>query len=305
MNSKKSGKPAKNIPKKHEVSIEDAAIEALEERPFLQGTELVEAVEKKTEYKVAAIRKRLGEIKNKTIVPIDADDLKHYGIIKTDGRAKYFTLADTKKVNDHINKVIGFLKGRSQSDIKSAINELELYESRYILDQNQLDALVDKLDSKDNETVYKLLRIIFTHVYSYGIYPSDDILFLKKIKELLKKNKMEQSKNLHVILVWILGLYEDESLIDYLKWDLKNFISAQFTNYELAYKQSITAKVIEAHRSELFDFQRELEKDSKKEEALLLSQIRAKAAYDISLKRKDEAMKMPDEAHIVYKSVIP
>ena len=296
---------AKSKPKEHKMSIEDAICEALEKRSFMRKKDLIDYVKENANYEVAAIEKTISEVKNKLIIQINPDQLRHYGINDSDGRAVYFTLKQTAEINDHINKILKLLKNsRNRSDVKLVVNELDNYERRYILDQNQLDIIVDKLDFDDYEIVYNLARIIFTSIYSHGILPSDSEQFTDKIKELLDRVKMETSKNLHVILIWTLGLYDNESVVDTLKKDLENFDLQKSNNYYLAYMQPFTSKVIEANRGELFDLQRKLEKSGKKDEALLLSHIRAKATENVRTKRQEDSVKMPDEIHIIYKNVI-
>jgi phosphorylcholine metabolism protein LicD len=195
-----------------------------------------------------------------------------------------------------------------------------MYGSRYVLDRNQLSFMVDSLSSNSAEMDYGLMKIIFTHAYSYGIYPYKKSDFLKKIESLVKNTKMKSDKNLRVILIWALGLYEKPSVVENLKADLIDFnqelmglnqekrvekLVEKRRDYESAYMQPVTSKVIEANRSELFDFQRQLEKSGKKEASLLLSQIRRKAAEDVRLKRFDEPIKMPDSVQsVIYSNVI-
>lgn len=311
MNEENNIKNRKNIakakiaPKEHKMSIEEAIIDALEKRSFLRKKDLIDYVKEKANYEVAAIEKTISEVKNKLITQINSDQLRHYGIKNSDGRAVYFTLKQTAEINEHIDKILKLLnsKDKDKSDIKLVIEELDHYEKRYILDQNQLDIIVDNLDFDDYDVVYDLTRILFAHNYSYGILPSDSNHFLDKIRKLLKKAKMETSKNLHITLIWILGLYDDDKLVDNLKNDLRNFNQEKYRDYERTYMQPITSRVIEAHRSELFDFQRELEKSGKKDEALLLSYIRGKATEDVRVKRFNEAVKMPDDIHIIYKEI--
>lgn len=295
----------KSKPKEHKMSIEDAILEALEKRSFMRKKDLIDYVKENANYEVAAIEKEISEIKNKLIIQIGPDQLRHYGIKDPDGRAVYFTLKQTAEINDHVNKILKLLeKSETQSDLKLVISELDNYEKRYVLDQNQLDIIADKLGFNDYDLVYDLARIIFTNIYSYGILPPDRAHFLNKIKKLLEKVKMKDSKNLHIILVWLLGLYDDKAVADNLKEDLESFNPERRANYEMAYMQFFMSNAIEANRSKLFDFQRKLEKDGKKDEAFLLSYIRAKATENVRIKRYDEMVKMPDEVHIVYKSVI-
>jgi hypothetical protein len=295
---------AKSKPKEHKMSIEDAICEALEKRSFMRKKDLIDYVEESSNYEVAAIEKVIAEVKNKLIIQIGPDQLWHYGIKDPDGRAVYFTLKQTAEINDHVNKILNILKkSKDKADVKLVINELDSYERRYVLDQNQLDIIVDKLDFDDYEVVYNLARIIFTSIYSHGILPSDDKQFTDKIKELLARVKMDTSRNFHVILIWILGLYNDDAVISNLKKDLENFDLEKENNYLMAYMQPFTSRVIETHRSELFDFQRKLEKSGKKDEARVLSYIRPKANENVRTKRYDESVTMPDGIHIIYKNV--
>ena len=60
--------------------------------------------------------------------------------------------------------------------------------------------------TNSSETNYSLIRIIFTHVYSYGLRPYERSNFLEKIEKLIKNTKMESDRDLRVILIWTLEI---------------------------------------------------------------------------------------------------
>lgn len=300
---KHGSRQEKEEPKKHEMSIEEAIVEALTKNSFLRKPDLIEHVKRRTNYETAAIENKISDLKGKLILKMNSIELQKYGIDEPDGRAAYFTLKQTPEIKDHVEKILGLLRSQKQSDIGSVISELDMYGSQCVLDQAQLSFVIDNLPNTSTATAYGMMRIIFTHIYSYGVYPHKKLFFLKKMGGLLKNVKIESDKNLHVILIWTLGLYENNAVVEILKDDLKHFDLKNRGNYELAYMQPFTSRVIEDNRDDLFDFQRELEQHGKRETATLLMQIRSKAAEDVRVKRTVEGTKLPDQVHIVYKKV--
>ncbi|MFA6462034.1 MAG: hypothetical protein WCV90_07255 [Candidatus Woesearchaeota archaeon] len=203
--------------------------------------------------------------------------LQIFGIKNEDKRASFITLTISYGIKEHIDLIMKYLENGSPIEVKMALKEIEIYSKRYALSPKQLDILVKNMSTKDFELLDMLLRITNNEVFKKGIEPYNTSKFIEILKSLLKNipPKIREYPNLRTHIIFFLGKYEQDIVIDQLRKDATNLESPEIVQND--YIHSPTAKIIEKHRTELFNLELQLRKDEKKGAAQFISQIRFKA----------------------------
>jgi hypothetical protein len=265
-------------------------------RQIIRKEELIKYLVKKLKLSRRTVERRLSnELKTQTtITSIRADEFDRYGIDNKNKRAVYVTLKETKDLTRYLDYIFKLLKEKDANDIKLGVRKLRdykfiasTYNTRYFLDRNQLNVLTDVLersieeaDLNDDELRETLLLIILNTITSTHITPHNKQKFLETLRRLLDQYPSREffNKPNSTIqnLIWILGIYRDQKVIDRLKEDLLN--CSQQAPIAVVYGDDFTAKVIEDSKNDLLEFERRLQKENKREAMAFLDDVQRKAA---------------------------
>lgn len=307
-----------------DANIEDDVITYLQEHTYERPEKLVDAVNKKhttlTEdgkedvelgYSKPTIKRHLKKmIDSGLILKLEGDNISKYGFPNVDGRGKYFVLPETLKYKRHFDEVLSYLESKDDEDVeddedvKMALKEMELFEQEYTFDSKQLDSLVKKLTSSDISLVNTLLRTIYIYVTEKGVKPHDENNFLKILRTLLNKypEKVRDYPNLRTRIVFLLGYYDDESVIKQLKKDAENLDDPDSIKED--YFSEYTSKVIESHRTDLFNFERKMRKKGNTAAAQLIAEVRYQAMDNLGLidhsKREEAERQFKESEDRIY-----
>ncbi len=273
-------------------------------RQIIRKEELIKYLVKKLNLSRRTVERRLrNELKTQTtITSIRADEFDRYGIDNKNKHAVYVTLKETKDQTRYLDYIFKLLKSKDANDIKLGVRKLwvypSIYHTRYFLDRNQLNVLTDVLersieeaDLNDDELRETLLLIISNTITSTHITPHNKQKFLETLRRLLDQYPSREffNKPNSVIrnLIWILGIYRDQKVIDRLKEDLLN--CSQQAPIAVVYGDEYTAKVIEDSKNDLLEFERRLQKENKREAIVFLDEVQREAAETYQkLKRNNE-----------------
>ncbi|NPE30687.1 hypothetical protein HNV12_22575 [Methanococcoides sp. SA1] len=282
------------------MNFEEEVIAYLQENTYERPEKLVDSFNKRHTtlkedskpdvelgYSKPTIKRHLKKmVELKLIVKLEGNDISKYGFPDVDGRAKYLVLPETLKYKLHFDEVLNFLESGDDEDVKIALKEMELYEQEYTFDSKQLDSLVRKLTSNDISLVNTLLRIIYGYITKKGIKPYDEDNFLNVLRSLLKAypEKNRDYPNLRTRVIFLLGFYDDEVVIDQLKKDAEHLDDPDSVKED--YFSEYTSKVIESHRTDLFNFERKMRKKGNQAAAQLITEVRYQAMDNLGLIEK-------------------
>ena len=211
-----------------------------------------------TGYSLRTIYGRLDKMEvARQIVKISPDDLKVYGIHQADGRFKYVALKTTSDRKAHIDDVLSLLTSKNTVNARAALEEIQRYQEKYTFSPRQLDLLAGLL-KKNFEGNEAVVSILFDYIIKRHIDPSNIDLVKEKLRTLTKgaESNSEAHNRKTEECPEYLGLYKDEGVLLQLKEDTT--LPEKFSSLKNDYLTKYTAKVIEAHRSDLFHFQNTL-----------------------------------------------
>lgn len=208
-------------------------------------------------------------------------ELEEYGINREDGKAAYLISKRSSDIKKHLDSNFSLLESEDHDDQKLVLKELDSYQELYVLNRKQLDVLVRCLINANDELRAHLLRIIYSYVSKNKIEPWDEITFLQNLRLLLKQYpdipKKHPAIRTHLIL--LLGYYNDNAIVDNLIEDARSIDDLNFVKNDYWFKE--TANVIENHREQLFELERELRKSGEIESANTIASIRYQARINL------------------------
>ena len=264
------------------MNIEHEIIDYLSVHGAVRTTELIETIRdlhkigrgysKETLYRRLKQLMESGKIKRLT-----DDEVSAFGYSDTDGRAEYIDLAIAVERKKHIDSLI---EGLTRGDIifqKTAFRDLIRYKEKYRLRPKQLDEMV-KLLPEDPEIADFGLQILRMFV-SRGIYPENNPEFSKNLHTILevfcKDSAIDRKKG---NILFLLSAIDDHRVIESLKDDIRRLQTRKDAESMVSfYLDAGTASIIEKNRSELFDFECELRRESKDTPADAVEKIRTSA----------------------------
>ena len=286
-------KQSKNIKKVTDDTNFDTKVENyLAERGFARRIELIEYLERENKDKIGysrvTIAKKLSDmVTDKKLVRLGKLEQEKYGIVSNDKKAVYYALASTADIKNYLDEIFDLLKKDNIIDQKLVLVELESYKKRYVLDREQLDTLVSKLESPDVELVNTILRILDKNILEKGARPNDEKQLVKNLKSLLTRypRRIDMHPNLRPRIIFLLGYYKDDAVIKQLIMDAKTIENLEGVKYD--YWSKYTAEIIESHRRELFELMRELEKSGEHKRVQFLNEIKYNALHRLGLVDSD------------------
>jgi len=272
----------KSIRKEEKIDFDNEVVDYVSEKGFVRKGNLInylhETHPSDSGYSIPNVEKKISKLIQRGILTtLKYKDLEAYGIEETDRRSSYIVPKDFSGIKNHIDSIFEGLEPNNIDMQKRVLDELNLYKRKYSLTPNQLDVLAQFLNSKDDELTLNILRIIYRHVINKNIKPRNEKEFLEKLRTLLKEypHPVEEGSPLRSYIIWLLGFYNDKSVIDRLIEDAKDldlFISV-FDDYSYEF----TARIIEEHRAELFELKSKLIDEGKITNAEHIDEIRLKA----------------------------
>jgi hypothetical protein len=224
---------------------------------------------------------------------ISKEDLRSYKITPHDGRLQYITLKNASERKKHLDDIFSRITHKRKIDPHIVFEEIERYEGKYILSPNQLDVLVSWLGGSDITVTEKALKILYDYVLDIKIKPDNSEALLEKIRTLTApaENSSSPQYRIRRNALRILGYYNDDEVIQQLKTDLLNPNPPESLGSD--YQTPAVARVIEAHRNDLFYLQDALKKKKRDDLAKILSEIRTFAADH----ENDSIYIHPDQAY--------
>ncbi|NPE28821.1 hypothetical protein HNV12_12820 [Methanococcoides sp. SA1] len=272
---------------KNEVDFDTEVLNYLESIGHIRRRQLVRdlisAHQDERGYSQKSIDRKLGNLVKigQVLILKKPEELEVYGIVKEDGKASYLVSKRTSDIRKHLDNIFSLLESGNHTDQKLVLKELEGYQEMYILNRKQMDALVRSLINANDELRHHLLRIIYNHVTKKEIKPLDEETFLKNLRLLLNQYpdipKKYPSIRTHLIL--LLGHYNDDTVVEQLIEDVRNIEDLNYVKNDYWFKEN--ARVIENHREQLFELERELRKSGKDESANTIASIRYQARINL------------------------
>ena len=238
---------------------------------------------------------------------IGQDEYESFGITEPDKRAQYITLRSSSERKKHLDDLFSHLTSKSTLNVKMVLDEIKRYQGKYTLNPHQLDALSAIL-TKDNEIDAQALPILYDYIERRGIKPSKTDEFLQKLRKLTDIYRSDSpQKEVRRKALRLLGRYNDDGVIRQLQYDIENSDPDTFTSLKEDYKTEYTARVIEAHRNDLFHLQESLIRKGQDKLAAMLAEIRTFAVENENapLEYKDPINAMNSPANPVFTKRIP
>lgn len=264
------------------TNFETNIADYLTRKGLVRREELVKYLQEKHKgevgYSKASVERKLSDLVNEGfLTKLDHKEVAKFGIKEDDKRASYLTLKHSFDVKKHLDQVFSLLETGDVVDRKMALKEVEIYNQRYVLTPNQLDILIQNLDSDDLDFVDSLVRVLNNEVLKKGVEPANEKIFVKKLRDLLKKHPepIKGHVNMRTYIICLLGHYNDPIVIERLTKDVSEMENPDAVKND--YWHEHTARLIENHRTELFDLERQLRKDNKEKGAQLINEIRFRA----------------------------
>ncbi|WP_406657361.1 hypothetical protein V7O62_02065 [Methanolobus sp. ZRKC2] len=289
MNLRTNNKVNNSNINKNEVDFDTEVLNYLDLIGYIRRRQLVNdlmsAHKGERGYSQKSIDRKLGILvkTGQVLILKNPEELERYGIDREDGKASYFVSKLSSEIKTHIDNVIDILKSENEIDIKEALIEIENYEQSYALTPSHLDLLVENLNTENTDLVDHLLRILYKYVIDIGREPANKEAFTQMLKRVLMRypSPIKGYINLRTGLIHLLGYYEDEIVINQLRADAKTISNLDTVMND--YRTKCTASIIEKHRTDLFDFKRELKKQGNDEAAKFIGVIRYDAITQCGL----------------------
>ena len=173
-------------------------------------------------YSRESINRKLYSMRDRGLISIlKYDYIRDLGIEEDDRRASYVLLNSIMNIGKHISKVIEKLDSTNPIQQKMALSEIERYEKMYVLTPNQLSLLMSKLNTENIDLVDHILRIVYNYLDQKEIVPSNRSEAIHTLRCLLERYPVpiKKYKNLRTHIIFLLGHFNDSSVIDRLKKD--------------------------------------------------------------------------------------
>lgn len=273
---------------KNDIDIDTEIKEYIAEIGFVRRRQLVKYLidnnPNKRGYSTRTINRKIDQMINSGIlIKLKINDLKNFGVEESDERSIYLTLKSSSEIKNHLDRVFSLLKSGEEKDKKTVLDEINLYKKRYVLNPNQLDILVSNLISEDDELINKIRMIIYHYVTEKQIEPNNKKYFVEILRKLLERYPEPDIpyKNLRTDIIYLLGYYNDRTVIDQLIKDTNTV--KNLDSIEKDYSSKFTSTIIEEHREELFDFINEVRREGKEEAAKFINRMRYQALRNLGM----------------------
>jgi hypothetical protein len=274
-----------------ETNIESEIILLVSENEPITATELVKLLQDRYKTKTGVelgyssknLYKRIRRLRtNGTLSSVREEDIRLFGIPKVDRRSDYLVLAVSDERRTHIDGVLQSLDSGNQLEIDLALNEILLYKKNYHLNSSQLDSIVSLLTNKA-EIVDLALQILKEYIIDRKIEPLNKDRIIKNLRNVLQKYRDDKLNRILIDrAVHLLAHYQDDAIIDQLEHDAELIVDNW--DWRNLYCTPEVGIVVEKNRKRLFDFEKELNKQGKRNVAKAIHYIRIFAVDPDSLR---------------------
>ncbi|AFV22384.1 hypothetical protein Mpsy_0171 [Methanolobus psychrophilus R15] len=285
--------PSNNIDnRKTDVDFDVEIVKYVRQNRFVRRAQLIEhmmnVLQRTRGCSRPSVERKLARMtKNGSLVIVKHKDLAKYGLHEEDERASYLTLKEIFNINEYLDTLFSHFESDDEYDKNSILNEIDLYKDTYSLSRKQLDVLVDSLLITNEKLQFHILRILKEYILDREITPTNKEGLLKSLNELLGKfaGVSRDHEDYRTGMIFILGYFEDDSIINWLKYDIelnfafrKEIDEATFKKIKDDYGSIYTAWIIDKHKLELFNLINDFKKEGKNEEARLVYNIKHEVA---------------------------
>lgn len=195
--------------------------------------------------------------KKKILIVTKKDNFEQLGIENKDGRARYAIIPHLKNKHGLLDVAFKLLNSKNDADITLALLEIE--DTRDItFSLDRLNILTKKISFTNEEKDYQIIRIIKDQIfYRKSIPDAQTLEILRKATVHYRTIKNPNYNNIRPYLIELLGILQDYSFIEELKYDMfseKTFEAASGNVYSFY----SVMDVIDKYQAELFTIQRDL-----------------------------------------------
>ncbi|KKG10441.1 hypothetical protein EO92_05490 [Methanosarcina sp. 2.H.A.1B.4] len=274
------------INKKNDVDFDVEVMDYVYKNLFVRREQLInhfiETHNGERGYTRPSIERKIARLtKNGSLIIVKQPELENYGIYDKDQRASYLTVKEIIDIDVYLDTLFSYFESNEKYDKNSILIEIDLYKDRYSFTGEQLDVLVDYLSTDNENLQFHIIQILKEYILERNIKPTNKEKLLKAVNETLGKLSgiSKEHENYRTYLISILGYYNSDSVIDWLKYDLKNLnTNEKFFEIKKNYSDTHTVRIIDRHKLELFNLINDLKKEGKEEEARLVYNVKHEAA---------------------------
>lgn len=282
--------------KENDVNFDVEVVDYVYKNRFVRREQLidhfVELHNGERGYTRPSVERKITRLKNMgVLIIVKHPKLEKYGIYDKAKNASYITVNEIIDTYNYLDTLFSYFKSDENCDKDEILIEFDLYKDRYSLNREQLDVLVDCLATDDENLQTNLIRILRDYILYRGITPTNEEKLLKTVNNILCNFSKVPGKYESSItyLIFILGYYNSDSVIDWLKYDLINpNIVDRFEKIRNDYSSIYTARVIDRNKLELFNLINDLKKEGKEEEAKVIRNVKYEAAKALGHIKEEE-----------------
>jgi len=284
---------------KNDVDFDVEVLDFVYKNRFIRRRQLIDyMIEKHQEkrgYTRPSVERKLARLtKRKSLIIVKYPDLEKYGIDDKNRNASYLTLEEIIEDYEYLDTLFSYFESNHPDyDKNSILNEIDLHKETYSLTREKLDVLVDNLFTDDEKLQFHIIRILKEYITDKNITPINKEKLIKYLNDILSQfaGVSRDHELYRTGLIFILGYYNDDSVIDWLKYDLEKLeVEKHFDKIKDDYGNIYTARVIARHKLELFNMINQFKKEGKDEEARLVYNVKyevAKILGDIKEREAD------------------
>lgn len=191
------------------------------------------------------------------------------GIFDKDKKASYITLHRTYELIEYYDKVLKQATTGDYLKRKNALIEIESMMTDIIFTPEQLTILSDLLNKRyenreQNKLGENIVRILFFSLDKRKLIPADIERLQRNLIDYYKNNEGNITQGTKASIIYILGLFNNRAVIDFLKKDVGQWHKNAEELLPSGYNSWTIAKILDDNQEELFNFQNTLgEEDSK------------------------------------------
>ncbi len=268
----------------NETTVETKIVKYIEKfgKP-IEWTTIVEAIvnNKKPGHSRTVVGRKINSlVKTGELRKLSKEETLQWKIKRDHERATYYITPKISKAKEHLDSILLKVNNKTSiSEIRLVLSEIFHY-SYYNLSSKQLDTLVDFLKRDNLEIINLTLILLYEHIDKRKIEPSKDKIgeLKAELNRILRKypEKGTEQKNFRSYSISLLAYYKDLTILEQLKEDIKNCdMDTQGEDGFLnRYNQKYLLNLIYESGSELYDIQKNLIKNGKKEKSDLIQKLR-------------------------------
>lgn len=262
-------------------NLDDEIIKIIKEKRFIRNNELLGSLEDFNESEITKKRHIEKLLKDKSIMKIKYPRFSILGFNVTDKRASFLTLRETIADIEHQEEVFKLLESKKKIERQNAIVEIDGMLEHVVLIPSQIQKLSELILKEEKELSEKMIFMIHKAINRNYVLPKNIDKFQKNLIAYLKKydtgKELDLDKNTKAYVLFSLGLFNNEIVIDMLKRDIKERGLNEEQLFAMGYSFWSLSKIINLHKRDLFQFSNKLDK----EKSLVVFRVRKKATDNL------------------------